>query len=425
VTPRVLLLSATTGYQLRSFDEAARHLGVDLVFATDRCHSLDDPWQDSAIPVRFHDEAASVQAIRDAAAIAPFAGVIAVGDRPTALAAQAAAALGLPGNPVDAVRIAASKLESRRRFAAAGLATPRFSLLPPDDDGSRLPAGLAFPVVVKPLHLSGSRGVIRCDDEREYCTAVRRVQALLARAEIRVLRLTDGDRLLVEEFIDGREFALEGVLHEGQLQTLALFDKPDPLDGPFFEETIYATPSALDEQAQRRIRATVQAALQALGLSHGAVHAECRVGPHGVVMLEVAARPIGGLCSRVLQFDPPGSGNSRRSLEELLLRQAVGEDVRGWQRERAAAAVMMIPIPKRGLLKKVTGEERARDVVGVDEVRITAKRDQLLEPLPEAGSYLGFIFARGADAGGAVASVRQAHAELTFSIDAAIGVAGA
>ena len=421
--PRLLLLSATTGYQLRSFNDAAGKLGVSLVFATDRCHSLDDPWQDSAIPVRFHDEGASVRTIAEAARAAPFDGVLAVGDRPTVIAALAAEALGLAGNPADAARAAASKLESRRRFAAAGLPTPRFALVTRNEAAERLPNGLSFPAVVKPLHLSGSRGVMRCDDDGQFRAAVGRLRKLLARLDVRALRMGDDDLVLVEEFIAGREFALEGVLTGGRLQTLAIFDKPDPLDGPFFEETIYTTPSQLDAAAQGALADSVQSSTRALGLAHGPVHAECRVGPRGVVVLEVAARPIGGLCSRVLRFTAPGDDVGERSLEELLVRHAMGEDVSGWQRERAAAAVMMIPIRRRGLFRGVTGEEQARGVEGIDEVRITAKRDQLLEPLPEAGSYLGFIFARGADAPVAEAAVRRAHAQLGFAIDAAIDVA--
>ncbi len=421
----MLLFSATTGYQLRSFNDAAERLGVRLAFATDRCHALDDPWQDAAIPVRFHNEAASLRAIAGRAAESAFAAVTVVGDRPTVLAAKAAEALGLPGHPPAAVLASASKLRARQAFAAAGLTTPWFHVL--QAGGAIDPAwfdatGLTYPCIVKPTGLSGSRGVIRADSPAECARAVRRVQALLARRDIRALRPVDRQAILVEGFIPGKEYAIEGLLTAGRLQVLSIFDKPDPLDGPFFEETIYVTPPAIDERGQQEIAHAVQQAVTALGLRHGPVHAECRVNAAGVVMLEVAARPIGGLCSRVLLFEAPGGGE-RASLEELILRHALGEDVSGWRREARAAAVMMIPIPKRGRLKNVEGEERARGVEGVEDVRITAKRDQLLEPLPEAGSYLGFIFARAASAGGAEAAVREAHGRLSFGIDTPIPLA--
>jgi biotin carboxylase len=420
---RLLLLSATTGYQLRSFNEAAARLGVELVFATDRCHSLEDPWQDAALPVRFHEEDDSLRAVVAEAGRQPFVGVLAVGDRPTLLAARVAAALGLPGQPLAAARASIEKLESRRRFAAAGLATPAFRILEPDSSPDSVLGKLPYPCVVKPVSLSGSRGVIRCDDEGECRTAIDRVRRLLARPEVRALRQPGSGRLLIESFIEGREHALEGVLTDGRLQTLAVFDKPDPLDGPYFEETIYVTPTRLDWATEQQLREVVQQAIDALGLRHGPVHAECRVGPQGVVMLEVAARPIGGLCSKVLRFDVPRGPEAAASLEDLLLHHALGHDVSGWRRERAAAAVMMIPIPRRGVLRGVSGQPAALAVPGIEDVRITAKPDQLLEPLPEAGSYLGFIFARAATPGTADAALRTAHAQLTFHIDAAIPIA--
>ena len=416
---RVLLLSTTTGYQLRSFGDAAGRLGIELVLATDRCHHLDDPWRDGAIPVRFHDEDASLRAVLAAAEARPLSGVLAVGDRPTGLAARVARALDLPGNDPEGAEASRSKKEMRRRFVAAGMRAPWFVELAPDDDLEALAARIAYPCVVKPLGLSGSRGVIKAESPADLQAAVRRVRTLLARPELRAQRSGLDDTLLVEGFIDGHEYAIEGVLTGGTLRVLALFDKPEPLDGPFFEESIYVTPSGLLPADQQAIAEEVQRATRALGLQHGPVHAECRVGRDGVTMLEVAARPIGGLCSKVLRFESDGS---TAPLEELLLRHARGEDVSGFARERAAAAVMMIPIPRRGIYKRVRGERGAKEVAYVEDVRVTAKPDQLLEPLPEGGSYLGFIFSRAPEPAAAVAALRDAHARLTFEIDPALRV---
>ena len=423
--PRVLILSATTGYQLRSFNDAADRLGITLSFATDRCHALDDPWQDQAVPVRFHEEDASVAAVLAAAAERRFAGVLSVGDRPARLAAQVSAALGLPGHPVRSVIDATSKLRARRRFRAGGLATPWFVVVlegARPEDVARDPR-VSYPCVIKPTALSGSRGVIRADTPAEAAAAIERIRALLARPDVRALRTPDGRQIIVEGFIPGREYAIEGVMTHGRLQPLAIFDKPDPMDGPFFEETIYVTPPPLDDREERALLTIVEQAIAALGLRHGPVHAECRIDAGRVVMLEIAPRPIGGLCSRVLRFAPRLSPDDPPiSLEELLLRHAIGEDVSAWRREPGAAAVMMIPIPRRGHLRRVEGEERARAVPLVEDVRITARQDQLLEPLPEAGSYLGFIFARGISPAAATLALRDAHACLSFVIDAPIGV---
>jgi biotin carboxylase len=415
---RVLLLSTTTGYQLRSFADAAAKLGVDLMYATDRCHTLDDPWQDDAIPVRFHEESESVERIIEEARTRPVDGILAVGDRPTLIAAMAAERLGLPGNPLDAARASVNKLLARRRYRAAGLQTPWFFVVdanigPHDACGDRR---VQFPAVIKPIGLSGSRGVIRVDSPEEFVAAFERVRALLRRPDVRAMRTGVEDQVLVEGFIGGREYALEGILTAGRLQTFAIFDKPDPLDGPCFEETIYLTPSALPPDGQQLIVDRVQAATGALGLAHGPIHAECRATGSDVFVLEVAARPIGGLCSKSLRFA------NGVSLEEVILRHALGEDVTSWRRESAASCVMMIPIPRRGVLRRVEGEEAARAVPGIDDVRITAKNDQLLEPLPEAGSYLGFIFARARGPSDAEKAVRDAHRRLTFVIDAPIDV---
>lgn len=411
--PRVLLLSTTTGYQLRSFGDAAGRLGVELVLATDRCDHLDDPWRDGAIAVRFHDDDAALAAIEASARERPIAGVIAVGDRPTVLAARAASALGLPGNPVTAAETTRSKKAMRQAFAAVGLRVPWFLELPAGGDLPAIASRLQYPCVVKPLGLSGSRGVIRADFPAQFVYAVTRTRALLTRPDLRAQRTALHDELLVEGYLEGREYAIEGLLTGGVLRVLAIFDKPDPLDGPFFEETIYVTPPEVTPDLERAIIEEVRRAATAIGLVHGAVHAECRVGPTGVVMLEVASRPIGGICSKVLRFE--GNGETA-SLETLLLRHALGQEVSGYERETQSASVMMIPIPKRGFYKAVVGEEAARGVPHVEAVHITAKPDQLIEPLPEGESYLGFIFARAGEPRTAVASLREAHRRLTFEI---------
>ena len=414
---RVLLLSATTGYQLRSYDDAAAQRGIDLVLATDRCHQLDDPWRDRAIAVRFHDLRFSLAAIDRAAEGGTFTAVLSVGDRPTVMAAWTAERLGVAGNPHDAAAASVDKREARRRFASAGLIVPWHFAVGGDADAEDAAHDrrITYPCVLKPAGLSGSRGVIRANDAAEFAGALARIRALLARVDVRAER-TPSDAVLVEGFIPGREYAVEGVLTRGGLHVFTIFDKPDPLDGPFFEETIYVTPSALDPRAWDAIRHIVERGTRALGLRHGPIHAEVRVNTDDIVLLEIAARPIGGLCSRALRFEGDAS------LEDVLLDHALGGEASLHRRDAQASAVMMIPIPRRGLLKGVHGQDRARARPHITDVRITAKPDQLLEPLPEAGSYLGFIFATAPSASVAEQAVRDAHADLAFTIDPAINV---
>jgi biotin carboxylase len=418
---RVLFLATTTGYQTRTFGDAAERLGIKLVLATDRCDHLDDPWMDGAIPVRFHQEATTVEALVSAAETAGIEGIIAVGDRPTVAAAYAAQLLGLRGNPPDAAKAARDKRLTRERLRSAGLLVPDMIAMHRQKDVDAAVQRIQLPVVVKPAVLSGSRGVIRANTMAECLAAVERVRRLLDAVDVRELRDPAADDIIIESYIPGREYALEGVLDGGVLQTLAIFDKPDPLEGPFFEETIYVTPSRADAATQVAIREAIADAARALGLRHGPVHAECRVNDQGVYVLEVAARPIGGLCSRALQFVGPDGEHA--GLEDLLLRHAVGECIAGWTREDQASGVMMIPIPGDGVFRRAAGVEDASHVPGVHEIRITAKPDQRLVPLPEGSSYLGFIFARATAPEAVEHALREAHARLSFVIDRGVPLA--
>jgi hypothetical protein len=415
--PRVLIVAATTGYQTHSFGEAALRQGIDLAFATDRCHTLEDPWRDDAIPIRFHREDESVRAVLNAVRERPIDGVLALGDRPTPMVARIAAALGLPGHPPDAARAANCKVTSKAKWAADGLLVPWGRAFPASADPAPLAAYISYPCVLKPLTLSGSRGVIRVDDASQFVTAFERIRRLLRRWELRAKRDPSHDQIAVEGYIEGREYAVEALLEHGRLRVLAVFDKPDPLVGPYFEETIYVTPSRATAQTQVAIVTTIERAARVLGLRHGPIHAECRVNLRGVYPLEVAARPIGGLCARVLRFS--SFGGASHTLEDVLLCHAAGRTIDHLAASTRGAGVMMLPIPQRGFYKGVRGEQDARSVPGIDELRMTAKLDQLIEPLPEGSSYLGFLFSSGRTAADAESALRVAHARLTFLIDEA------
>jgi biotin carboxylase len=404
------------------FAEAAARLGVELVYATDRCDQLDNPWRDDAIAVRFHEEWRSVDSILKEVERRGVDGVIAVGDRPTVMAAYLCRLLGLAGHPPEAAVAARDKRLMREKLRAARLPSPSCFTVPVGADVTRLLERVSFPAVVKPTILSGSRGVIRVDDELSFATAFDRVRRLLASPEVRELHDPEADVVQIEEYIPGSEYAIEGLLENGVFRTLAIFDKPDPLDGPFFEETIYLTPSRVNPAPQQQISDAVAAAARALGLHHGPIHAECRVNSRGIYILEVAARPIGGLCAKALRFEREGVVIS---FEEFLLRHALGERMEGWTRESRASAVMMIPIPRSGVYRKVDGLETAVHVPHVEEIQITAKPDQQLLSLPEGASYLGFIFARAESAAFAERAVREAHARLRFTIDPLIALSPA
>ncbi len=421
----VALFASKLGYQTRSFEAAARKLGVQLVYVTDRCHELNDPWGDQAIAARFaNPEEAAATAIQSLRA-KPIASILALGDAPAVAASYAARGLGLSSNHPAAVEACHNKLRMREVLRDAGLFNPPTSLwfrtipLSPAPEPSLL--AIQYPCVLKPLELSASQGVIRANSREEFGEAVRRLARLLERPDLQMKNASKTREALVEEYIPGIEVAVEAILLDGELKLLAIFDKPDPLEGPYFEETIYVTPSRLSTDQQLAIHRTATQAIRALGLSHGPVHAEFRLNDHGVWPIEVAPRPIGGMCASSLSFVTSQNANSI-GLEELILRHAVGEDISTWQREPTAAAVMMIPVPASGILEKVDGIAEAQLVPNVTDVQITARLHDQILAWPEGSSYLGFIFAKAESPAAAEQALRKAHSKLHFQIRATFPV---
>lgn len=414
---RLLILASKLGYQTRSFAEAARALSLEVIFATDRCHQLEDPWSDGAIAVQFEHPQSAAERIVEVARERPIAGLIALGDRPTVAAAHVAKSLGLRYNAPESVENCRSKLRQREILSAAGLPVPRFFAFESSEPLDDVLRRVEFPCVVKPVRLAASQGVIRANGAPEFCAALERIRKLVASPEIQVTREGELSTLLVESYIPGAEVALEGLLDLGRLRVLAIFDKPDPLEGPFFEETIYVTPSRLPVDSQRQIEACAAATVRALGLKHGPVHAEFRVNKNGVWVLEAAPRPIGGLCSRALRFGP-----QRILLEELLVRHAMNLPGYELEREPGASGVMMIPVPQSGTLERVEGIEAASATPGILEIHITARLYDFIAAWPEGSSYLGFIFSRAASPAQAEAALREAHSRLHFTIVAGLPV---
>ena len=407
--PRLLLLVPTTTYRTEDFVEAAGRLEVDLVVAAEKPNALADAVPERLLTLPFADPTASVQQVSEYARRYPIAAVVPVDDATTVVGAAIGQALGLRANPMAAVRATRNKLAMREALGRAGVPQPGFAAFGVEEDPGAVAKAVRYPCVLKPLLLSASRGVIRADSPAEFFAAWTRIVALLALPEVRGLG-EGASQILVESFLPGVEVALEGMLTAGQLQTLALFDKPDPLDGPYFEETIYVTPSRLPAASQRAVGECAARAARALGLTDGPVHAELRIDDAGPWLIELAARSIGGLCARTLRF---GTG---MTLEEIILRHALGWPIASLERERPAAGVMMIPIPRGGILQSVEGLDQARAVPGIEDITISMHTGQRIVPLPEGSEYLGFIFSRGAAPHEVEASLRRAHALLRFQI---------
>jgi biotin carboxylase len=407
---RLLLLMTTHTYRANAFLDAARRLGVPVTVGSERRQALAAANPAGHLTLDFLAPEEATRVIVESAQETPISGIVAADDDGVILAAMAAAALGLPCHPVSAVEAARNKYRMRQILAGAGLRCPPFWRFGIADDPAAMASQVDYPCVIKPLALSASRGVIRANDPAQFVAAFHRVVAILRQRDMIASPGGAVSEILVETFIPGAEVAVEGLLTSGTLRVLTIFDKPDPLDGPFFEETIYVTPSRFPTSVQDAIVTCTADVAAALGLQHGPIHAELRVNEAGPWMLEIAPRSIGGLCSRTLRF---GTG---LSLEELLLGHALGFDVDALAREEGAAGVMMIPIPHAGILRQVAGQDEAQEVAGIEDIRISIPIGQEVVPLPEGSRYLGFIFARDHTARGVEAALREAHQRLSFII---------
>ena len=421
--PRILLLLPTRTYRATDFLEAALQLDVEVVVASEEAATTADLSPRHTLVLDFSAPTLATQAILEFDETYPLAAIVGVDDDTTLLATTASEALGLPHNPVASAKATRNKYLLRHTLSTKGVSGPAYQRFSIHDDPAEIVAigscnptdtQISLPCVIKPLALSASRGVIRADTPTEFIEAFQRTTKLL-----RTIKkdAAEGNSvteplqyLLVEDYIPGIEVALEGILLDGELKVLALFDKPDPLEGPFFEETLYITPSRLPADVQEALHNATAEAAKALGLEHGPVHAELRYNDKGAHLIEIAARTIGGLCARTLRF---GTG---MSLEELVIRHAIGQPVEMLQREQQAAGVMMIPVPKAGILGEVRGKAAAHRVDSIVEVNITIPIGGEVVPLPEGSRYLGFIFARAETPEIVEEALREAHRQLAFVI---------
>jgi biotin carboxylase len=395
--PRVLLLLPTETYRAKDFLAAAERLGVDVVVGCERRQAMADAMGDGAVVVAMGKVDAAVEIIAALHARRSLDAVLAVDDQGLVVAAAASARLGLAHNPIEAVAATRDKAALRARLGAGAVAQPDYRVVAPGQSVAAAAGQIGYPCVVKPVSRSGSQGVIRVDDDVQASAVAERVRAVVG----------PGEPVLVEGFVAGAEVAVEALLVGGVLEVLAIFDKPDPLDGPFFEETIYVTPSRQPAPILASMAATVTAAAAAVGLREGPVHAELRVGADGrPVVIEVAARSIGGLCARSLRF---GAGVS---LEEIIVRHAIGAGLDGLRRETQASGVMMLPIRAAGMLKQVSGQAEALAVDGVVGLEISIPAGRAVVPLPEGDRYLGFVFARGPTPADVELALRRAEAAL-------------
>jgi biotin carboxylase len=409
---QLLLVAQPGSYRIAPYLFAARRMGIDTLIASRGEHSLITEVS-QGLHIDPDDSETALRDILRQAELTPFDGILGSDDSTVELAALAAQALGLPHNPPDAARLSRRKDLARAQLALADVPVPIHSLVDLQKPLERQAQAMPWPCVIKPLNLSGSRGVIRVNNLDEFITACERVRPILAEQTDPFLQ----SNLLVERYIDGVEVAYEGFLHEGKLTTLTLFDKPDPLTGPFFEETIYVTPSQLDTEVQLRIEHNVARACKAYGLTTGPVHAELRVDQHDAWILEVASRTIGGDCARILDQ------GSDFNLEELVISLAVGKPLANRPSQKARG-VMMLPIREGGILRRVEGIEAARKVKNIDRVDVIIRDGYELVPLPEGNQYPGYLFASADKVENVIHALQEACDKLNFVVAPLLRISG-
>jgi biotin carboxylase len=401
---RFLLIAQPESYRIAPYLAAATRMGLEVLIASRGEHSLISEVH-AGLHIDTADPDSALQRIINQAHQTPFVGVLGSDDSTVELAARVAHALGLPHNPPRAARLSRRKDLAREQLALAGCPVPGNRLIDLRKPIDRQQTGLEWPCVIKPLHLSASRGVIRVNNYPEFTAACTRIAGIIANYGDEF----EKNHLLVEDYIDGIEVAYEGYLHNGKLHTLVLFDKPDPLQGPYFEETIYVTPSRLDPSIQALIEQRVTQACAAYGLTTGPVHAELRIDARDAWILEVASRTIGGDCARSLD------NGTEFNLEELAISLAIGNPP-AIRPPEEARGVMMIPIRQGGMLRRVEGIMAAHKVPHIEKVDIIVREGNELIPLPEGNQYPGYIFARAASPEAVVDALRNAHAHLNFVV---------
>ena len=410
---RILLLLSKNSYRAEAFLAAAGRLDLDVTVGSNHASTLAGLAPGATLTLGAADVRRSVTTIGRFSEDYPLAAIVTAEDDFSSVAAEASEALGLRYHPSEAVRSARNKATTRRLLAEAGVPSPWFHVASVKDDPATVATVARYPCVLKPLALSASRGVIRADTPEEFRGAWARVLKILEQKDASRRSGWARSEILIEAYLPGREVAVEGIVVEGELRTLAILDKPDPMEGPFFEETILVTPSRLPDEAQGEIVSSVRRAVAVIGLNDGPIHAELRVDEGRITLLEIAPRSIGGRCSTILRFEPEAT------LEDLILGHALGMPINGHVRAPAAAGVMMMPIPRAGVLREVTGTEAALRVPGVEGLEISIPVGQAVWPLPEGNRYLGFLFAGGETPEQVEASIRDAHSKLRVTIEPA------
>lgn len=398
----LLLIAPANSYRIAPYLKAALNLGLKVLVASNSKYSL-VPEIALGVTVDFNNQSEAQSLILKAIKDLRIQCVLATDDSCVSLSSHIAQHLGLAHNQPSATKLTSRKDLARKATQIAGRNTPEFNIINLHQ-ASQFSRSINYPVVIKPLNLSASKGVIRANDPEQFIAACLTINTILSRSNVTGF---ERDNVLVETYLEGPEFAIDGILIDGDFHLLAIFDKPEPLTGPYFEETYYLTPSQLTQSHQAALIEEVARSCDAYNLKQGPIHAEARITKNGIFLIELAARTIGGQCGQLIEF------SLQQKLEEVIIRGLCGEPP-NLPPKPTPAGVLMIPVETAGILKRVEGLTAAMQVEFIQDIEIHIQEGYELLPLPEGSSYLGFIFAQAPTQGQAFNALKKAHQMLRF-----------
>ncbi len=371
---KLLLVIPENSYKSNDFVVAAEKLGIDFLIITDS-EQVSSKFSDTVIINKFDAELNknNLKKLKDVTHVLP------VDHSALKFSGYLVDLLEVKGNKLESINLSMNKYESRKIFNSLLDIKVNNEIIKNIDDVNTF-INKNGTSVLKPIYGTASKSVLKINNVEKNKEQIEKLMQ----------DCFDQD-LVIEEYIDGKEYALEGTIINSELKKIVIFDKPVEYKHPYFEESIYITPSELSSEAEKRVVSIVDKACKKIGLEDGPVHVEFKINENQIFIIEINPRMIGGLCSRCLSF-----GLFKVSLEEIILHAFMNNELKNIELLNNYVGVLMIPTPKSGKFISINKEE-LENIPNISNVEITVPEgSDLLEP-PYGDKYLGFAFSQGID----------------------------
>ena len=371
---KLLLVIPENSYKSNDFVVAAEKLGIDFLIITDS-EQVSSKFSDTVIINKFDAELNknNLKKLKDVTHVLP------VDHSALKFSGYLVDLLEVKGNKLESINLSMNKYESRKIFNSLLDIKVNNEIIKNIDDVNTF-INKNGTSVLKPIYGTASKSVLKINNVEKNKEQIEKLMQ----------DCFDQD-LVIEEYIDGKEYALEGTIINSELKKIVIFDKPVEYKHPYFEESIYITPSELSSEAEKRVVSIVDKACKKIGLEDGPVHVEFKINENQIFIIEINPRMIGGLCSRCLSF-----GLFKVSLEEIILHAFMNNELKNIELLNNYVGVLMIPTPKSGKFISINKEELEK-IPNISNVEITVPEgSDLLEP-PYGDKYLGFAFSQGID----------------------------